>query len=79
MSNAAVTGVYAFMVIVQSPVPLQPPPFHPVKYEPASGIAVSVAIVTIEYVSVQSLPQSIPDGELVTMPLPVPVLLIVNV
>ena len=41
-ANAAVTLVAAFIVTVQGPVPLQPPPLHPVKVEPVAGLAVRV-------------------------------------
>jgi hypothetical protein len=43
--NAAVTVVAAFIVTVQGPVPLQPPPLHPVKVEPVAGVAVRVTLV----------------------------------
>ncbi len=64
---------------MQAPVPLQPPPDHPVKVEPASAIAVNVTAVLSVYDSVQSAPQFMPEGELVTVPAPVPVLVTVNV
>ncbi|HDH05352.1 MAG TPA: hypothetical protein ENH01_06535 [Nitrospirae bacterium] len=71
-------SVSAFIVTVQSFVPLQPPPVQPAKYEPASGIADSVTTAPSVYVSVQSVPQSIPAGELVTVPEPLPALVIVK-
>ena len=40
--KVAVTDVLAFIVIVQVPVPVQPPPFHLTKTEPFSGVAVRV-------------------------------------
>ena len=59
-------------VTVHVPVPEQPPPDHPVKVEPDEGVAVSVTIVPGSYNSLQSVPQLIPEGSLVTVPEPVP-------
>lgn len=78
--NVAITDVPAFIVSVQDvpvhdPAPdvLQAPPLvQPVKLDPASGDAVRVTVVPVAYVSEQSAPQSIPAGELVTVPAPVP-------
>jgi hypothetical protein len=55
-------------------VPAQAPP-HPEKYELASALALRVTfmgVVSFEYIVVQSEPQFIPCGELVTVPLPTP-------
>ncbi|HSR97548.1 MAG TPA: hypothetical protein VLM79_10880 [Kofleriaceae bacterium] len=41
-SNVAFTVVAALIVVVQVPVPLQPPPDQPVKVEPGDALAVSV-------------------------------------
>ena len=70
--NVAVTVVAAVMVTVHGPVPVQPPPLHPVNDDPTLGDAVSVTTVPAEYTSEQSAPQLIPAGELVTVPDPVP-------
>ncbi len=70
--KVAVTVVAALRVTVQVPVPLQPPPFQPVKVEPAAGVAVSVTAVPLEKLAEQVAPQVIPAGALVTVPLPVP-------
>ncbi len=70
----ATTDLAESMVTTQFPVPEQPPD-QPVKLEFASGPAVRVTCVPGRYGSLQSLPQSIPAGLLVTAPLPVPVLL----
>jgi hypothetical protein len=40
--KVAVILVAAFRVTVQVPVPLHPPPLHPVKREPEAALAVSV-------------------------------------
>src|SRR5438094_475470 len=59
-------------VTVQAPVPEQPPPVQPPKVEPAAGAAVSVTAVPLVKLAEQVAPQSMPAGELVTVPLPVP-------
>jgi hypothetical protein len=63
---------------VQVPVPLHAP-LQPVNVEPAAAVAVSVTIVPEANDAEQVAPQSIPAGELVTEPEPVPALLTVNV
>jgi hypothetical protein len=60
-------------------VPEQPPPLQPVKAEPALGVAVSVTAVALAKAAEHVVPQVIPAGELVTVPLPVPALLTVSV
>jgi hypothetical protein len=57
--------------------PLQAPP-HPANVELGAGFAVSVTLVPSVYGAMQSLPQLIPAGLLVTMPLPVPVFVTVR-
>ena len=54
------------------PVPEQPPPLQPLKVELAAGAAVSVTAVPFVKLAAQVAPQSMPAGELVTVPLPVP-------
>ena len=78
-SKLAVTDVLDVSVMVQIPVPEQPPPLHPVNVELESAVAVSVTTVPDVYGSEQSGPQSIPAGLLVTVPPPVPVLFTVSV
>src|SRR5438445_771771 len=70
--KVAVTVVAAEMVTVQVPVPEQPPPVQPAKVEPAAGAAVSVTVVPLAKLAAQVALQSMPAGELVTVPLPVP-------
>src|SRR5215510_12319022 len=72
-SNVAVTVVVPVRVTVQVPVPLHPPPLQPVKVEPVSGVAVSVTAVPLAYVPEHVAPQMIPDGVLMTAPLPLPI------
>src|SRR2546422_49852 len=73
-ANVAVTEVAAFTVTMQVPVPEQPPPLQPVKVELASGVAVRVTAVPTVNEAEQAAPQEIPEGALLTVPLPVPVL-----
>jgi hypothetical protein len=68
--KAAVTVVAPVIGTVQVPVPEQPPPLQPVKVEPAAAAAVRVTEVL--KLAEQVKPQSMPAGELVTVPLPVP-------
>ncbi len=58
-------------VIVTDPV-LQPVPLQPAKVEPDAGVGVRVTMVPLVKVEEQVVPQVIPAGELVTVPLPVP-------
>ncbi|HBX70870.1 MAG TPA: hypothetical protein DEH25_16200 [Chloroflexi bacterium] len=68
--KVAVTDFGSVMVTVQSPVPLQAP-LQLVKSEPVSAVAVRVTTVPSTKLSVQSKPQSMPLGLLVTFPVPV--------
>ena len=70
--KVAVTFCAAVIVTVQVPVPLHPPPLQPVKVEPPEGVAVSVTLVPLVKLALHVLPQLIPAGLLVTVPLPVP-------
>jgi hypothetical protein len=69
--KAAVTDSAWVMVTWQVPVPEHPPPLQPSNVE-LDGMAVSVTTVPWSYASVQSPPQLMPAGLLVTVPLPVP-------
>ena len=73
----AVTVLLSLMVTLQVPVPVHAP-LQPVKVEPGEGAAVRVTIVPGGYDSLQSIPQSIPSGELMIEPLPIPVFETVN-
>ena len=70
------------MTVVQVPVPEHPPPLQPAKTDPADAVAVSVTELPVgkEPLSeLQPLPQLMPLGLLVTLPVPVPALLTVSV
>src|SRR5215470_8726910 len=77
--NVAVTEAAAFMVTVQVPVPVQPPPLQPENVEPAAGVAVNVTAVPVVKDVEHVVPQEIPVGALVTVPLPAPALETVRV
>jgi hypothetical protein len=72
VAKVAVTVIGALPLTVHGPVPLQPPPLQPVNVDPQAGVAVSVTVVPLGYVSVQSVPQTMPIGLLLTTPMPVP-------
>ena len=74
----AIADLSASIVIAQAPVPLQAP-LHPVKVEFAPGVAVRLTTVPSAYAAEQVEPQLIPAGELVTVPVPVPVRLTLKV
>ena len=59
----------AFMVT--EPV-VQPVPLQPEKVEPEAAVAVRVTTVPLLKIPEQVVPQLMPAGELVTVPLPVP-------
>jgi hypothetical protein len=78
--NVAVTVWAEFIVTVQVvPVPEQPPPDQPVKVDPEAGDSVSVTEAPCVYWALQVGPQFMPPVLLVTVPVPVPALEIVNV
>ena len=61
------------MVATQLPVPLHAP-LQPVKVDPVAAVAVSVTLVPAVTVVLQVLPQVMPLGLEVTVPVPVPLL-----
>src|SRR3954452_20058298 len=77
-AKVALTVLAASMVTVQLPVPLQAPP-QPVKVEPAAGVAVNETMLPAAKEALQVLPQLIPAGLEVTVPLPEPALVTVSV
>ena len=70
--NVAVTVFAALIVTLQLPVPEQPEPDQPANVEPEAADAVKVTLVPGEKFPEHVAPQSIPAGELVTVPLPLP-------
>ena len=71
--NVAVTLRAAVIDSVHPAVPVQLPP-QPANVEPLAAVAVSVTFVLLAKLAVQLLPQLMPDGDEVTVPLPVPAL-----
>ncbi|HBP88579.1 MAG TPA: hypothetical protein DD706_12870, partial [Nitrospiraceae bacterium] len=63
---------------IHVPVPVHPLPLQPPKVEPAVATAISVTEVPLAYSWVQSFPQEMPPGVLVTDPLPVPAFVTVS-
>src|SRR5438067_6708936 len=63
------TLVFAFIVRLQPPIPPQAPP-QPARRQAAAGLALSVTCVPALKLALQVEPQSMPDGELVTVPPP---------
>ncbi len=70
--NCAVTDRAPSIVTVHVEVPEHPSPLQPANDEPAAGDAVNVTDDPSTKVSEQSEPQSIPAGDEVTVPTPVP-------
>ena len=71
--------VAALRVTTHVPVPEHAPPLQPEKVEPAAGVAVSVTAVPLANGAAHVVPQEMPAGVLVTVPLPAPVFETVNV
>jgi hypothetical protein len=69
--NVAVTDFAAVIDTTQAPVPLHAP-VQPANVEPADAVGVSVTDVALLKLAEHVVPQLMPDGELVTLPLPVP-------
>jgi hypothetical protein len=70
-AKAADTVVAVAKVKAQVPAPEHPPPDQPVKAEPDAGVAVSVMLDPDAKDAEHVLPQLIPAGALLTVPLPV--------
>ncbi len=72
LSKVAVTCLLALSGTVQvASVPLHPPA-HPTKDEPAAAVAVKVTSVPGSKLALHVCPQLMPDGLLLTLPVPVP-------
>jgi len=78
-AKVAVTVCAALIVAVHVPVPEQPPPLQPVNVEPAAGVAVNVTRVPLVNAAEHVVPQEMPVGALVTVPLPAPAFVSVSV
>jgi hypothetical protein len=65
------TAVFAFIVTLQAPVPLQAPA-HPPNVEVDPGASVSVTTVPAANVYWHVVPQLMPAGLLLTEPVPLP-------
>lgn len=73
-TNVAVTDRATVIVTLQAPAPAQAP-LHPAKVDPLAAAALKVTLAPLSKAALQVLPQSIPTGDDVTVPLPVPALL----
>jgi len=69
--KVAVTDWAVFMLTTQLPVPEQAP-HQPPKVEPPAGDCVRVTLVPLGKLALQVEPQLMPDGEDVTVPVPLP-------
>ena len=74
----ALTDFAASMVTLQAPVPLQAP-LQLANVEPESGVAVKLTTVPLAKLAEHVVPQEIPEGVLVTVPVPAPLLATVRV
>ena len=77
--NVAVTASVALMVTEQPPVPLHPAPLQPAKVEPSEGDAVSATTCPLAKLAEHVGWQEIPAGLLLTVPVPLPASVTVNV
>ena len=75
--NVAVTEAAAVSVRLQVDVPVQAPD-HSANVEPEAGVAVRVTCVPLAKLALHVVPQLIPDGLLVMVPVPVPALCTVS-
>jgi hypothetical protein len=71
--NVALTDCAEFIVTLHAPVPLHAPP-QPAKVEPESGVAAKLTTVPLAKLAEHVVPQEIPEGVLVTVPVPLPLL-----
>src|ERR1041385_5439082 len=76
--KVAPTDFAASMVTLHAPVPLQEP-LQPADVEPVSGVAAKFTTAPFAKLAEHVVPQEIPAGELVTVPVPVPLLATVRV
>ena len=74
----ALTDFAASMVTLHAPVPLHAPP-QPANVEPESGVTAKLTTVPLAKLAEHVVPQEIPEGVLVTVPVPGPLLATVRV
>jgi hypothetical protein len=72
VTKVAVTDSSALIVTSQLPIPEQPLPDQPSNEDPDPVVAVNVTCVPLAKSCEQVEPQSMPAGELVTLPNPLP-------
>ena len=72
--KVAVTDRACVMATIQVVLVPEQAPLHPEKTDPASGEAVNVTFVPLGKEALHVVPQLIPAGVLVTVPLPPPAL-----
>ena len=77
--KVAVTASAALIVTEHVPVPVQPSPLQPANVDPVAGAAVSTTTCPLVKLAEHVVPQLIPAGLLVTVPVPVPSLVTVRV
>ena len=70
--NVAVTARAVVIDTVQAPVPVQAP-LQPANIEPGADVAVSVTVLPIPKIALHVVPQLMPAGSDVTVPLKAPV------
>jgi hypothetical protein len=75
--NVAVTEVAAVSVRLQFAVPVHAPD-HPANVEPVVAVAVRTTGVPLAKLALHVVPQLMPEGLLVTVPVPVPALCTVS-
>jgi hypothetical protein len=78
ISNVAITFSLVLSVTTQVGLVLQFAPVQPAKVEFALAVAVSVTLVPSGKLALQVVPQLIPEGLLVTVPVPVPTRVTLN-
>jgi len=71
VEKVALTARTELIVTVQAPVPVQAP-FQPVNVDPVAGVAVKATVVPLPNDARHVVPQEMPAGVLLTVPLPVP-------
>jgi hypothetical protein len=76
--NVAVTLSAALIVTAHVPVPVQPAPLQPANVEPELAAALSVTVLPLLKFALQAVPQLMPPGTLVTVPVPLPPFVTLN-